>query len=407
MHTRDQPLQFAVIIAGGGMVGTALACALADAGLPVALIETREPQRTWPAGEIANRVSALSRASQRILERLGAWPRVQTLGASPYRAMQVWDSGAGGSIRFDSAAVAEPDLGHIVENRVVQLALWERLQALPAATPLCPARIRRFQPEPDCIRVELEDGRHLSAALLVGADGRDSAVRSAAGIPTQGWDYDQHALVANVTHELPHEETCWQRFLPSGPLAFLPLADGGSSIVWSTQPHQARELQQLDEAAFCYRLGQAFGQRLGRMLSCGPRGVYPLRLQHAERYVQPRLALVGDAAHAIHPLAGQGVNLGLLDAAQLADDLLQAQARERNLGGLPTLRRYERARKGDNLAMLAAMDAFKRVFSNDLPPLRRLRGAGLNLADRLPPLKHLFLRRALGTLGALPPLARP
>jgi 2-octaprenylphenol hydroxylase len=396
-----------LVIAGGGMVGAALACALAAEGVSVALIEAREPPRDWPEGEIDNRVSALSRASQRILDRLGAWTPIIELGASPYRAMYVWDAGGSGHIRFDGAEVGEPDLGHIVENRVIQRALWERLESHPTADLFCPARLEAFELDDLRVRVTLNTGSVLQASLLVGADGRDSPVRERAGITTHGWDYDQHALVANVSHELPHEETAWQRFLTTGPLAFLPLADGRSSIVWSCPPEQARALLSQEEPEFCSALGEAFDHRLGRVLETGPRAVFPLRLQHAQRYVLPRLALVGDAAHAVHPLAGQGVNLGFLDAATLAEALLDARARGRDLGTLPTLRRYERARKGDNLAMLAAMDAFKRVFSNDILPLRLVRNAGLDLADRMAPVKRLFLRRALGTLGELPTLARP
>jgi 2-octaprenylphenol hydroxylase len=410
LHTVNQQAtrKFDVIVVGGGMVGAALACALAPHGIRVAVIEVREPQRTWPAGETANRVSALSRASQHVLEHLGAWPRMTALGVTSYRAMYVWDAGGSGHIRFDSAEVGEPDLGHIVENRVTQLALWERLEALESVTLLCPARVRGFELSEECARVRLEDGSELQAALLVGADGRDSATRERAGIVTHGWDYDQHALVANVVHELSHEATAWQRFRPTGPLAFLPLAGGrSSSIVWSTSPQQARELLELEQSAFCAELGKAFGHRLGRVVESGPKGVFPLRLQHAERYVQQRLALVGDAAHTLHPLAGQGVNLGFMDAAALADVVLEAAVRDRDPGALHTLRRYERARKGANIAMLGAMDAFKRLFSNDAVPLRLLRNAGLDLVDRATPLKNLFLRRALGAGGELPSLARP
>lgn len=398
--------EYDVIIAGGGMVGAALAAALGAHNLRVAVLEAYEPKREWPQGDVANRVSALSRASQNLLQNLTAWPRMVELGISPYRAMNVWDEGGAGRIHFDSADVGEPDLGHIVENRVTQLALWERLERLDAVDLICPARSVDFDLTGERAQVTLEDGRRLSAALLVGADGRDSAVRERAGIPTQGWSYDQHALVANVEHSLSHQETAWQRFRIAGPLAFLPLADGRSSIVWSTSPTQARELLALDEADFCAALGDAFEYRLGEVTATGPRGVFPLRLQHAERYVLNRLALVGDAAHAVHPLAGQGVNLGFMDAAQLADTLIEAQARGRDLGALATLRRYERARKGDNIAMLGAMDIFKRVFSNDIVPLRVLRNLGLDVADRATPLKQFFLRRALGTSGHLPTLAR-
>ncbi len=398
--------RFDVAIVGGGMVGAALACALGQAGCLVAVIEAREPQRVWSDGEIAYRVSALSRASQNLLLRLGAWPRMQELGVSVYRAMQVWDQGGHGQIRFDSAEVGEPDLGHIVENRVTQLALWECLERIECVDLMCPARVADYSLDTDYAWLQLDCGDTLEAKLLVGADGRDSAIRARAGIDTQGWDYDQHALVANVVHELSHEATAWQRFRNSGPLAFLPLADGRSSIVWSTSPELARELMQLDEPDFCGQLGEAFGHRLGGVTGSGPRGVFPLRLQHAGHYVLPRLALVGDAAHAIHPLAGQGVNLGFMDAAELAEQLIRASNNGRDLGGIQTLRRYERARKGENMAMLGAMDVFKRLFSNEILPLRLLRNTGLNLADRITPVKNLFLRRAMGTIGEVPPLAR-
>ncbi len=398
--------RFDLAVVGGGMVGAALACALGQAGCRVAVIEAREPQRVWSDGEIAYRVSALSRASQNLLLRLGAWPRMQELGVSVYRAMQVWDQGGHGQIRFDSADVGEPDLGHIVENRVTQLALWECLERIECVDLMCPARVADYSLDTDYARLQLDCGDTLEAKLLVGADGRDSAIRARAGIDTRGWDYDQHALVANVVHELSHEATAWQRFRNSGPLAFLPLADGRSSIVWSTSPELARELMQLDEPDFCGQLGEAFGHRLGGVTRSGPRGVFPLRLQHAGHYVLPRLALVGDAAHAIHPLAGQGVNLGFMDAAELAEQLILASNNGRDLGGIQTLRRYERARKGENMAMLGAMDVFKRLFSNEILPLRLLRNTGLNLAERITPVKNLFLRRALGTIGEVPPLAR-
>ncbi len=401
-------VRFDVAIAGGGMVGAALALALGRQGMRVAVLERHAPQRQWPPGEIANRVSALSRASQRILEHLAAWPRMVELGVSPYEAMYVWDAGGHGHIRFDAADLGEPDLGHIVENRVIRLALWEGLEALDTVEILCPAEIRDFHLQgEDAMRIHLAEGPPLDAALLAAADGRDSWVRERAGIPTQGWGYDQQALVANVVHERPHQATAWQRFLPTGPLAFLPLADGRSSIVWSTSPQHARELLEMEAEAFHAALGAAFEYRLGEITASGPRAAFPLRLQHATRYIAPRLALVGDAAHAIHPLAGQGVNLGLLDAAQLAETLTATRYRHRDLGGEPALRRYERARKGDNLAMLAAMDLFKRLFGNDLPPLRLARNLGLDLADRAGPLKHLLIRRAMGLAGDLPALARP
>jgi 2-polyprenylphenol 6-hydroxylase len=254
--------------------------------------------------------------------------------------------------------------------------------------------------------VHLSDGKRLEAKLIVAADGRDSQLRAMAGIGTRGWDYDQHAIVATITVEQHHGYTARQRFMKEGPLAFLPLDDGRCSIVWSTSPQSAAELMALDDMAFCTVLTEASEAMLGRVEAVGPRGVFPLRLGHAETYIRPGLALVGDAAHAIHPLAGQGVNLGLLDAAALAQTLIEARAAGRAIGSQATLRRYERARKGGNMAMLAAMDAFKRTFSNEIVPLKLVRNLGLSLADRSGPLKQLLVRRAMGLTGDLPPLAR-
>jgi len=403
----DTEQHFDILIVGGGMVGNALACALGQQDFRVAVIEQREPAREWPTDEVDLRVSALSRASQNILQNLGAWERMAQLRVSPYLEMQVWDAEGNGSIHFGCSDIWEPDLGHIVENRVTQLALWEQLERLPNVQRFCPATIEKVDINNERPQVYLKDGGQLSTALLVGADGRDSRIRQAAGIKTQGHDYDQHGVVATVRTEKPHLDTAWQRFMPSGPLAFLPLNDGRCSIVWTTSPERAAELLELNDSAFCDALTEASGHVLGTIQKCGPRAAFPLRLQHADQYVLPGLALVGDAAHAVHPLAGQGVNLGFLDAATLAEVLTEARHKGRSLGALSTLRRYERARRGGNMAMLAAMDGFKQLFSNRDISLSLLRNLGLNLTDGLWPLKHLIMRRALGQFGELPRLARP
>jgi 2-octaprenylphenol hydroxylase len=388
------------------MVGAAFALACSGKGLTIAVVERQPPRRQWPAGEVDLRVSALSRASQRLLQRLGAWERIAELGASPYRQMRVWDAVGRGSIHFDAADSGEPDLGHIVENRVIQLALWERLETRSDVLLVCPATIARWRPGAGGRTLVLTDGSQLHGRLLVAADGRDSLIRELAGITTQGWDYDQRAIVATVTPGVWHQETAWQWFLPTGPLALLPLADGRCSIVWSASDARAAELMALDEAGFSAALTVASADRLGRLRLDGPRAAVPLRLQHADHYVEPGLALIGDAAHAVHPLAGQGVNLGFLDAAELVAAIDLALDRHRAIGALWTLRRYERARRGDNLAMLAAMDAFKRLFGTDRAPVALVRSLGLTLTDRAGPLKRLFLERALGLNPGLPPLAR-
>ncbi len=397
---------FDLIIVGGGMVGAAMAAACHGQGCRVAVVDGQPPQREWPVGEVDLRVSALSRASQRILERLGAWARIEQLGASVYREMQVWDAVGGAGIHFDSADLGQPDLGHIVENRVTRLALWELLEQAPDVELFCPAAVDAVSIDDAAATVRLADGRALTAALVIGADGGRSFVRESLGIDTGGWAYDQRAIVANVAVEHWHRETAWQRFLPTGPLAFLPLADGRCSIVWSAEDHRADELLAMDDAEFIQALDDAFQQRLGRVLSVGPRAAFPLRMQHALRYVQPRAALIGDAAHAIHPLAGQGVNLGLLDVAALAEVLEHARIKGRDIGNIATLRRYERARRGENLVMLGAMDLFKRMFSNSVPPLVAGRNLGLAAAERIAPLKRIFMSQALGLGDELPPLAR-
>lgn len=396
---------FDLIVVGGGMVGSALACATAEAGFKVCLLEVRAPQRTWPEQEVDLRVSALTRASQRVLEHLGVWRRMGEMRISPYTDMEVWDAGGSGRIHFSAAEIGEANLGHIIENRVTQLALWERLEQLEAVILRCPAKVEQLLLD-EGPAVVLDDGSRLQAALIVAADGRDSQIRTMAGIGTRGWAYDQHAIVATITPERFHGYTARQRFMKQGPLAFLPIDDGRCSIVWSTSPQEAEQLMGLDEAAFCRALTRASDSMLGEIRAVGPRGVFPLRLEHAERYVLPGLALIGDAAHAIHPLAGQGVNLGFLDAATLAETLTDARTAGRSIGAVATLRRYERTRKGANMSMLAAMDAFKRTFSNEILPLRLARNLGLSLADRSGPLKRLMVKRAMGLTGELPRLAR-
>ena len=403
----DTNTDYDLIIAGGGMVGSALACALGRSDLRIALLEGALLERIRPTEDLDIRVSAIGRASQRIFAAVGAWDGMTDWRVSPFRDMRVWDAGGFGQIHFDSASIGEPSLGWIVENRVIQFALLERARQLPAVELLCPATLEAAHPLDGPIwRVRLSDGREFTTRLLVGADGAQSKVRQLAGIDTNGWQYDQKAVVANVRTAEPHQETAWQRFLPTGPLAFLPLHDGRCSIVWSTTPDRADSLLTLDEYDFGRALGEAFEWRLGSIVQVGARSAFPLRLQHARSYVNPGLALIGDAAHVVHPLAGQGVNLGLLDAAALAEVIADAVAEHREIGSLKVLRRYERWRKGDNLLMLSAMDGFKRLFGTSLPPVRLLRNIGLNLTDAMDPIKNMIARRAMGLAGDLPRLAR-
>ncbi len=406
-----------IIIVGGGMVGATLACALADSSLKIAVIEARQSDFDWPQDSHDIRVSALTHASQHIFENLGVWPAMQSDGVTAYSKMNVWDASGQGQIHFDSIDVGQVDLGHIVENRVIQKALQNRLSDFDNIDLLMPVHLESMQINTDAdaknssVELICADGQRLCTDLLVAADGANSWVRTQAGIELTSWAYHQNALVCNVRTSQSHQHTCWQQFMPEGPLAFLPLADGQSSIVWSTTEDRSQALLNMDENSFNQELQMTFGSSLGRIQLSSTRAVFPLRLRHAKKYVQEHLALIGDAAHTVHPLAGQGVNLGLLDAVVLAEEIVSAQKKHRPLGALSTLRRYERRRKADNLAMLAAMDGFKRLFSNDFMPLKLLRNSGLNLVDKLTPLKNLMSKRAMGQSGLginepLPMLAR-
>ena len=400
-----------LIIVGAGMVGSALALALRKQGMECLVLDggpmTVQPFDSGAAYE--PRVSALSMASQRILERLGAWPGVQARRSCPYRDMHVWDGSGTGHIHFSAASVHASTLGHIVENRVVQDALVERLHASDVGL-LANARLERMRHSGDDWLLTLADGRELRTPLVIAADGANSAVRRLAGCETREWDYLHHAIVTSVRCAEAHQATAWQRFTDEGPLAFLPLGERDGeywcSIVWSTTPEHAAQLMALDDEGFSTALGQAFEYRLGQILQVDRRLCIPLRQRHAKRYVEPGLALIGDAAHTIHPLAGQGVNLGFLDAAVLAEVLAQAAARGERLADERVLSRYERRRMPHNLAMMAAMESFQRLFQSDSLTLRLARNAGLDLVDGLEDAKALFVRQALGLSGDLPALAR-
>lgn len=404
-------MQADLIIVGAGMVGSALALALEHSGLEILVVDGG-PLSVRPfeaEGAFEPRVSALSAASQRILERLGVWDGIAARRASPYRDMRVWDGSGTGSVHFSAASVHAEVLGHIVENRVVQDALLDRLHDSRIGL-LGSARLEQLRRSGDGWLLTLADGRELRAPLLVAADGANSAVRRLAGCATREWDYLHHAIVTSVRCERPHQATAWQRFTDDGPLAFLPLDRQGDahwcSIVWSTVPEQAERLMALDDAAFRHELGKAFEWSLGPVVAADPRLCIPLRQRHAKRYVESGLALIGDAAHSIHPLAGQGVNLGFLDAAVLAEVLLHALERGEQPNDVRVLSRYERRRMPHNLAMMAAMEGFERLFQADPLPIRWLRNSGLNWVDELPDAKALFVRRALGLAGDLPVLAR-
>ena len=394
-----------VIVVGGGLVGATLALALGEAGLRVAIVErsSAPAPAPGPGPDYGLRVSALTVASERILTALGAWPMLPAERIGPMHEMHVWERT--GEVHFDSAEIGEPALGYIVENGVVQWALEQRIEALPNVEWHRGEALTGLVFERD-EAVVAAGTRTLRASLLVGADGARSRVRELAGIEVTEGDYHQEGVVAEVHTAEPHRETAWQRFLPDGPLAFLPLANGASSIVWSTTPEHAARLCALDADAFGFEVAEAFEWTLGAVSAPGPRASFPLRHLHARAYVRDRLALAGDAAHIVHPLAGQGVNLGLLDAAALAEVVRRARGLGRDIGSRATLRRYERWRRGHNALMQAVLGGFRHLFSNRWTPVRRLRETGFAVTDRLPPLKAGFMRFASGFSGDLPALAR-
>ncbi len=396
--------QFDVIIIGGGIVGLTTACALGAAGMTVAVVEARAP--VVDSGVRDARVFAITRASERIFSALGVWDAISARDICAFREMRVWDAGGSGAIHFDCADIGEPYLGHIIEPRFIQAALLERLQTLDGVQLLCPAQFRDIDVGEDQVTVVLDDASTLVAKLVVAADGARSPLRERLGIQVREHDYGQSGLVALVKTEHGHRETASQRFLRGGPLAFLPRGGGWSSIVWTLPSVEVERLLALDKEAFHTELGEAFDFHLGRITDSEQRKAFPLRRLHANHYISMRAALIGDAAHTIHPLAGQGVNLGLLDAAALAEVLADAQARGREVGSVPVLRRYERWRRGENQLMMSAMDGFNLLFSNTRTPLRWVRNLGLTLVDAAGPAKDVLMRHAMGLVGDLPALAR-
>jgi len=396
-----------IIVCGGGMVGLTLGLAAAQGGLCVTVVDALLPE-TVLAASFDGRVSALAYASVRMLTALGVWPHLAP-HAQPIHEILVTDGKPGQpaspfSLHFDAGEIGASTLGHIAENRHIRAALYAAMP--PGLTLIAPAAVTRLENAPGGVIAHLSNGTSIKAVLAAAADGRDSKLRAAQGIGVIGWSYPQTGIVATVAHEHPHNGVAYEHFLPSGPFAILPMTENRSSLVWTEDKNKAPGMLALDETDFDAEVARRFGPHLGATHVVGGRWSYPLSFHLARDFVRPRFALAGDCAHGIHPIAGQGLNLGLKDAAALAETVLDAARLGRDIGALDTLKRYERWRRFDSLALAASTDALNRLFSNDIAPLRHLRDLGLGLVDAVGPARRFFMRHAGGDIGKLPRLLR-
>lgn len=398
-----------VVIAGGGLVGLPLGLALARGGLTVAVADPAPKSEVLKAA-YDGRVSALAYASVRMLRALGVWEHLAP-HAQPIHQILVTDAALDTepspfSLHFDHQELGPSPLGAIAENRHTRQALFAVAENTPGLTVISPASLTSLACEGARTTATLSNGQTITARLAVAADGRESLLREAQGIGVVAWSYPQQGIVTTVHHEHPHNGVAYEHFLPSGPFAILPMTGNRSSLVWTERNAIARSMMALDQDAFDAEIARRFGAHLGQTHAETLRWCYPLRFHLARAYVKPRFALAGDAAHGIHPIAGQGLNLGLKDAAALTDVLLDAAALGLDIGGLDVLARYERWRRFDSFTMAASTDALNWLFSNDIGPLRMARSLGLGIVDQIGPLRRFFMRQAGGDTGDLPSLMR-
>ena len=399
---------FDALVVGAGMVGAATACLLARSGFSVCVIEARQPQPFDPAAAVGLRVSAFSPGSADVLTEAGAWRQIEQHRHCDYRQMHVEDREESVALEFNAPEFGLDRLGTIVENQLVQWTLWQSLQSSGGVDIICPGRLESIRHLDHGVAITLGDGQELQCRLLVGADGADSRVRKLLGIDQQHWEYGQHGLVTVVETKENNPGIAWQRFMHGGPLAFLPLQDGSSSIVWSRPLAETRRLLELDDDAFLAELEQAVLSEdcswPGAMRSCGARASFPLTMRLSRRYAGPHAVLLGDAAHVVHPMAGQGVNLGLMDAAGLVEVLVGARHKKMEIGGEKSLRKYERWRRSEAEIMARGIHGIRGLFAPEaLGPLRKL---GLGLVSASWFTKEIFIKRAAGKNRGAPALAR-
>lgn len=402
-------LNVELLVVGGGIVGLTIAVALAGSGLSVVVVDRVTP-KIQQQGGYDGRASAIALGSWRVLEAIGLAPYLHD-DMQPILDIRVVDGCVSNGVsplflHFDHREIGEGPFGYMVENRKLRRALFEVAAGLEKLLLLAPNTVRQIKRDAQGVRVVLDDGRRITARLVVAADGRSSEMREMAGIRSRESNYAQTAIVATVGHERVHGGVAVEKFLPSGPFAMLPMTANRSNIVWTEKPDLATSYLTLSDAAFRDELGRRFGGWLGSIVLKGPRFSHPLGLMQAERYMAQRLALVGDAAHVIHPIAGQGLNLGLRDVAALAEIVIDCHRLGLDVGATLLLERYERWRRFDNTVLALSTDGLNRLFSNDIYPLRILRDVGLATVGRLPPLRRLFMRQAMGILGDLPRLVR-
>ncbi len=393
-----------VVIVGGGLAGLTLGCALGTAGVPTVCID-RDPPQIQAKDSYDIRTTAISFGSKRVLNGVGIWPLVDA-AAQPILDIRVADKGAALFVHYDHRDIGDEPLGWIVENAVLRRAALRRAGTLPALTHLAPVTVAEVVAGANAMTVRLADGRRILSRLVVGADGRNSMVRHHADIPVLHWGYGQSAIVCTVGHDRPHRGLAIEHFLPTGPFAVLPMTGDRSSIVWSEQVDDVPVYLSMDDDAFSAELQRRAGNHLGALRVLGPRGAFPLSIQLATRAIGQRIALVGEAAHAIHPVAGQGLNMGLRDVAALAEILTDQHRLGLDLGDADQLAHFQRWRRFDNLLLSTVCDGLVRLFSNDVAPIRLVRNLGLGMVNRLPPAKRFFMRHAMGLVGDLPRLIR-